>query len=59
MIAGGRCVEEEEDETDCSSSLVDDDEVEGLGERGYLRREIGCERVRLKSGRWGVRGVEG
>jgi hypothetical protein len=56
-IAGERCVEEEEEESDCSSSLVE--EVEGLGERGYLRREMGCERVRLKSGRWGVRGVEG
>lgn len=50
-MAGGRWVEEEEDEMDCSSSLVDEDEVEGLGESGYLRREIGCERPRLKSGR--------
>jgi hypothetical protein len=60
MRAGGRCVEEEEEESDCSSSLVDgDDDDEGFGERGYLRSEMGCERVRLKSGRWGVRGVEG
>lgn len=59
--AAGMLVEEEQEATDCSSSLFEADEeaVDGLGERGYLRREMGCERVRLKSGREGVRGVEG
>jgi hypothetical protein len=60
LRAGGMCVEEEDEATDCSSSLLEADEkLEGLGDRGYLRREMGCERVRLNSGRLGLRGVVG
>lgn len=60
LKAGGMCEEEEDEATDWSSSLFEaDEEVEGLGDKGYLKREMGCERVRLNSGRWGVRGVAG
>lgn len=59
--AGGMCEEEEEEASERSSSLLEADEEaeERLGERGYLSRETGWEKVRLKSGRCGVRGVVG